>query len=184
MKIKVNIFLLALAMSLTSNGQNRFFTKSGVISFKAGTAVENIDGLNKSVTSVFDAATGQIEFAVLVKGFEFKRGLMQEHFNENYMESEKFPKAVFKGKSDNIKTIDFKKDGSYPTIVKGTLDIHGVKKEVEVSGVIHVLNGITSSVADFKILLSDYHIEIPGAVKDKISPTVEIHTECTYKPMN
>lgn len=184
MKINSIIFLLALTITLTGNGQSRFFTKSGVISFKAGTAVEDIDGLNKSVTSIFDVSTGQIEFALLVKGFEFKRGLMQEHFNENYMESEKFPKAVFKGKSDKISTIDFKKDGSYPTIVKGTLDMHGIKKEVEVTGVINVQKGVATSVADFKILLSDYNIQIPGTVKDKISPTVEIHSECTYKPMN
>jgi polyisoprenoid-binding protein YceI len=183
MRTKIFLSLFALSIAITGSAQ-KYFTKSGTISFKAGTPVEDIDGLNKSVTSIFDASTGQIEFAVLVKGFEFKRGLMQEHFNENYMESEKFPKATFKGKFDNVSKIDFKKDGPYTALVKGTLEIHGIKKEIEAKGTILVANGIVSSVADFKIQLADYNIEIPGAVKDKISPSVDIHSENVYKLMN
>jgi polyisoprenoid-binding protein YceI len=163
--------------------QNRFFTKTGTIAFTAGTPLEDIDATNKSVTSIFDASTGQIEFAVLVKGFEFRRDLMQKHFNENYLESEKFPKATFKGKFDDVTKINFKKDGSYSIAVKGTLDIHNVKKEVEVLGIIQVTNGVISSSAVFKVVIDDYGIKIPGAVKDKISPTVEIKVNCTYKAL-
>jgi polyisoprenoid-binding protein YceI len=182
--MKANIFFVALIIAGQVSAQNRYFTKTGTISFKAGTPLEDIDALNKSVTSIFDVSTGQIEFAVLIKGFEFRRGLMQEHFNENYMESEKFPKATFKGKFADISKISFSKDGSYPTKVNGTLEIHGVKKEVEIEGLIKVANGVVTSSSDFKVLLADYNITIPGAVRDKISPTVDVHTECAYKPMN
>jgi polyisoprenoid-binding protein YceI len=163
--------------------QQRYFTKTGTINFTAGTPLEDIDAVNKSVTSVMDISTSQIEFAVLLKGFEFRRALMQEHFNENYVESEKYPKSTFKGKIIDAGKVDFKKHGTYPVTVKGTLEIHGVKKEIEVKGVIKVANSIISSDATFKIQLEDYGIKISGAVKDKISPTVEIKTDCTYQPL-
>ena len=182
MKI-ISILLFAMITVASANAQGKYFTKTGTISFKAGTALEDIDAINKSVTSIFDPATGQIEFAVLIKGFEFRRGLMQEHFNENYMESEKLPKSTFKGKFNDVSKISFSKDGSYATTVKGTLEIHGVKKDVEMPGTIKVVNGVISSKADFIVVVADYSIKIPGAVKDKISPTVNIHIECTYKAM-
>jgi hypothetical protein len=176
-------FILTIGFLINANAQTKYFTKTGTISFIAGTALEDIDAINKSVTSVFDASTGQIEFAVLIKGFEFKRGLMQEHFNENYLESEKYPKSIFKGMFVDIAQINFLKDGSYSTSVKGSLDIHHVKKEVEVPALIKVVNGVISSEASFKIVLENYKIKIPGAVKDKISPTAEIHINCTYKAL-
>jgi polyisoprenoid-binding protein YceI len=179
------LFLIALSLFSASRvmAQGKFFTKSGTISFNAGTAVEDVDAVNKSATSVFDAGTGQIEFAVLMKGFEFKRALMQEHFNENYVESEKYPKAVFKGSIQNISEVSFSKEGTYPATVVGIMDIHGVKKEITVPGVFVVAKGAVSATADFIVALEDYHISIPGAVADKISPTVKVHTDFLYKPL-
>jgi polyisoprenoid-binding protein YceI len=176
-------FVFALTVSTTIFAQERYFTKTGTISFTAGTPLEDIEAINKSATSVVDITTGQIEFAVLMKGFEFRRALMQEHFNENYVESEKFPKATFKGKITDVSAVNFKKDGSYPVTVKGTLEIHGVKKEIETKGTFKVAGGVISSDATFKVLVEDFAIKIPGAVKDKISPTVEVKTNCTYQPL-
>lgn len=163
-----------------SFAQKRYFTKTGIVSFKAGTAVEDIDAINKSVTSIFDATSGQYEFALLVNGFEFRRALMQQHFNEDYMESDKYPKSTFKGKITDISKVNFQKDGTYPVTVKGILDIHGVKKEIETPGVFRVKGGNVSSTATFSILLADYNIEIPSLVKDKISKTVKITVNCDY----
>jgi hypothetical protein len=173
----IAIILIVLASPVFS--QKRYFTKSGQINFSAGTG-EDIDGVNKATTSVFDAGTGQIEFAVLVKGFEFKRALMQEHFNENYMESDKFPKSIFKGKIISIDKVNFQKDGSYPVTVKGVLDLHGVKKEVETTGTLKVTGEMVHSDATFTVLLADYKITIPSLVKDKISQTVTIKVNCNY----
>jgi hypothetical protein len=172
--------VLLLVLTLPVFSQKRYFTKSGQINFAAGTSVEDIDGINKSATSVFDAVSGQIEFAVLVKGFEFKKALMQEHFNEDYMESDKYPKSVFKGKIINIDKVNFQKDGSYPVTVKGVLDMHGVKKEIETTGTFKVTGETVHSDATFTVLLADYKIAIPSLVKDKISQTVTIKVNCNY----
>ena len=174
------IVVVLFVLTLPVFSQKRYFTKSGQINFAAGTAVEDIDGINKSTTSVFDAVSGQLEFAVLVKGFEFKRALMQEHFNENYMESDKYPKSVFKGKITNIDKVNFQKDGSYPVTVKGVLDMHGVKKEIETTGTFKVAGEAVHSDAAFTVLLEDYKIAIPSLVKDKISKTVTIKVNCNY----
>ena len=178
MKKFVLILLYLLSTSLLY-AQKRYFTKNGNISFSAGSG-EDIDGINKTTTSVFDAATGQLEFAVLVKGFEFKRALMQEHFNENYMESDKYPKSMFKGKISNIAKVNFQKDGLYPVTVTGVLDMHGVKKELESNGTLKVAGETVGGNAEFSILLSDYNIAIPSLVKDKISKTVTIKINCNY----
>jgi hypothetical protein len=174
------IVVISFVLSIPVFSQKRYFTKNGQINFAAGTAAEDIDGINKAATSVFDAATGQLEFAVLVKGFEFKRALMQEHFNENYMESDKFPKSFFKGKIVNIDKVNFQKDGTYPVTVKGVLDMHGVKKEVETNGVMKVAGETVHADAAFTVLLADYKIAIPSLVKDKISQTVTIKVNCNY----
>lgn len=175
------IILIASAFFLinASFAQKRYFTKTGNVSFNAGTAIEDIDGINKSTTCVFDAATGDLQFAILVKGFEFKSALMMEHFNENYMESDKYPKSLFTGKITNIDKINFQKDGSYPVTVKGELQIHGVKKDVEITGIFKVVGESVLAIAEFNVLLEDYKIEIPGLVKDKISKTVKIQVNCT-----
>jgi hypothetical protein len=162
-----------------SFAQKRYFTKTGTVSFRAGTAVEDVDGINKSTTCVFDAATGDLQFAVLVKGFEFKSALMMEHFNENYMESDKYPKSSFTGKITNIDKINFQKDGTYPVTVKGQLEIHGVKKDIETNGTFLVSGGNVLAAAEFSVVLADYNIEIPGLVKDKISKTAKIQMNCT-----
>jgi polyisoprenoid-binding protein YceI len=175
--------LLSICLSAAAQNQSRYFTKTGTINFNAGTSMEDIDATNKSVTSVVDLATGQIEFAVLIKGFEFKRGLMQEHFNENYMESEKYPKAIFKGKVEDISKVNFTKDGKYPVTISGTLDLHNVKKEITVQGTFTITGGAIAGEGKFTIMVEDYAIKIPGAVKDKISPSVAVKVTCNYKPL-
>ncbi|MEO8416388.1 MAG: YceI family protein [Ginsengibacter sp.] len=176
------IFLIITAFLLVhiSFSQKRYYTKTGAISIEAGTALEDIDAINNSTTSVLDVATGQYEFAMLVNGFEFKRALMQEHFNENYMESDKYPKSVFKGKITNINEVNFNKNGTYRVVVKGTLEMHGVKKEIQTPGIIKINDQDISATADFILVLDDYQIAIPGLVKDKISKTAKIKVTCNY----
>lgn len=162
-------------MAATSFGQQRYFTKTGTISFKAGTAVEDVDAINNAAASIIDLSSGQVEVAVLVRGFEFRRGLMQEHFNENYMESDKFPKAVFKGQLKDFSGVNVSTNGTYHVVANGTLDMHGVKKEMAIPVVLTTSGGNLSAQADFQVQLEDFNISIPGPVKDKISPTVTIH---------
>ena len=173
--------MIMFLIAISGLSQKRYFTKSGNIVFNAGTVLEDIAGINNTSSSVFDAGTGQIEFAVLIKGFEFKRALMQEHFNENYLESGKFPKSIFKGRVTNISEVNFQQDGTYPVTVNGLLEIHGVTKQVETRGTMKVAGESVLANADFNVIVADYNIAIPGLVKDKVSKTATIKVNCNYK---
>jgi polyisoprenoid-binding protein YceI len=157
-------------------------TRSGQISFHSKTPIENIDGINNEVTSMIDTGNGDIVFAVLIKSFHFEKALLEEHFNENYMESTKFPKATFQGKIINASAINFAKDGNYQATVEGDLTIHGIKQKQTATGSITVTKGKISAVSTFTIKLADYKIEIPDIVAEKISETIEIKVNCQYEP--
>ncbi len=169
--------------SVQSDAQNRYFTRTGKVYFLSDAPLEKIDAKNSQATSVFDATSGQFEFAVLMKAFEFEKALMMEHFHENYVESDKYPKAVFKGVITNIAKIDCTKEGAYLVFYKGTLMLHGVTKEMEGKGLFTVKEGKIVGHSDFVILLSDYKIEIPSLVKEKVANTVKIVVDATYAKM-
>lgn len=136
--------------------------------------MENILAQNNKALCVWDTASGQFEFSVLIKGFEFDRALMQEHFNENYMESDKFPKASFKGKLKTDKSFALQTDNNYSATAEGILTIHGVSKQVVVPATVSSKNGIISSKANFSVLLTDYNITVPSIVADKINQRINI----------
>ncbi|TAL40816.1 MAG: YceI family protein [Chitinophagaceae bacterium] len=181
--MKKMFFIAVIAFTVNVHAQDKYFTKSGSISFQSKSPLEKIEAHNKSVTSVLDTKTGNFQFAVLMKGFEFEKALMQEHFNENYVESHKFPKAEFKGQVVNNNDINYTKDGSYTAKVKGKLTIHGETKDVETTGTVMVKGGklLTSSI--FNIQLSDYKVEIPKIVKENISNNVKIIVDCSLEPL-
>ena len=173
MNFYILVFTLLFGVN-TTNAQTKLFTKTGTISFKSKTALENIEALNNKVLSVWDVTSGNIEFSLLVKGFEFDRALMQEHFNENYMESDKYPKAVFKGVVENSKNIIFTSNNNYTIKVNGSLTMHGVTKQITVPVIIKVKNGEASATANFSVVPQDYNIKIPGLVADKINKKIDI----------
>src|ERR1044071_9234988 len=119
-KIMISSLLLGM-ISISGFSQNRYFTRTGKVSFYSKAALENIEAHNKNAVSVFDRSTGQVAVSILMKAFEFEKALMEEHFNENYVESDKFPKAVFKGKIVDLSWIDFSKNGKYTATVVGQL---------------------------------------------------------------
>lgn len=178
--------IIVLAMSLlgtASFAQNRYFTKTGRIQFFSKAPLENIEASNRTVTAVVDIKTGAIQFSVPMKGFEFEKQLMQQHFNENYVESDKFPKGEFKGTITNNSDINYTKDGSYTAKVKGKMTIHGVTKDVETTGTIKVSGGSINATSGFNIQLSDYNVDIPSVVKDKVSNNIRITVNCTLEPL-
>ncbi|MBM3431408.1 MAG: YceI family protein [Bacteroidetes bacterium] len=183
--MKKYLFLFSLlAITATASAQ-KYFTKNGTISFDATASgsPENITADNRTVTCVVDGSNGNIQFKSTMKAFTFERALMQEHFNENYVESDKYPEAVFKGVITNVSTISFGKDGSYPATVKGKLTLHGVEKEVESAGTIIVAKGKVTAKANFNVLLSDYNIKVPSVVADKVSNTAKIAVNCGLEPL-
>lgn len=184
MKRILFISAVALCFTLQASAQ-KYFTKGGRIDFDATapSSPEKIQAVNRTVTCVMDAANGNIQFAVLVKGFTFERALMQEHFNENYMESEKFPKSDFKGTITNNSSVNYSKDGSYPVTVKGKLTIHGETREVEAPGKLVVQGSKITATANFSVPLADYKIAIPGVVADKINKNAKIEVTCSLEPL-
>jgi len=175
--------LLSIATLLLLTGPlyaQKAYTKNGSISFFSKSPVENIDANNNQVMSVLNSQTGEIQFSVIVKAFHFEKALMEEHFNENYMESTKFPKATFKGVITDLAKVNFTKDGSYPVITSGDFTLHGVTKKITTPGIITIKNGIPSASSKFSVKLKDYEVVVPKLVKDNIAENIEITVACTY----
>ena len=170
----VYIILLLLFFQTAVHAQAKLYSKEAKVSFFSKTAMENIVAQNNKALCVWDTASGQFEFSVLIKGFEFDRALMQEHFNENYMESDKFPKAFFKGKLRTDKPVLLQPENSYSATADGILTIHGVSKQVLVPVTVSSKNGVISSKASFSVLLADYKITVPSIVADKINQRINI----------
>jgi hypothetical protein len=177
------ILILCLSFISLHCAADKYLTKTGKIKFTSKTPLELIEGTNKSVAVLLDSQNGSVDFLVLIKSFVFDRQLLQEHFNENYMESEKIPKASFKGSITNLAAINFGKDGEYKAEVGGKMTIHGITKDVKNIGKIIVKGSSITLIADFSVLLSDYGISIPGAVKDKISKDVKVSVNCALDKM-
>ena len=178
--MKKAIILIALIVVTANSFAQKFYTKNGLISFYSKSTVEDITADNNEVLSVLNTATGDLQFSLLNTGFHFKKALMEEHFNENYMESDKYPKSIFKGKIENLSAVNFTKDGNYNVTVTGPLTMHGVTNTVSAAGTITIKNGIISASSKFKINLSDYKISIPSVVKNNIAETIDITVSCSY----
>ena len=161
----------------------RYITKTGNITFFSDGPLEKIEAVNNSVNSALDTQSGMFVFKVLLKSFVFEKALMQEHFNENYVESDKYPLATFKGKVTNINDIDFTKSGSYHAKVKGELTIHGQTNQVSTDGTFTVSGNDIKGETSFTIKLADYHIKIPSIVEGKIAEEILITTAIDLKPL-
>jgi len=176
--MKKVICLIILFISLSVSSQNRYLTKTGTVEFEASVpSFEEVKAINNSVTAIINSETGEFAALVLIKGFRFKNALMEEHFNENYAESDKFSKATFKGKIVNF---SFKKLNSVANkfTLKGELTFHGKTKTLE--GLeIHIVkneNIITIS-GEFMAVASDFDIKIPKIVRSKISEDIKVSFE-------
>ena len=176
--ILTSCFLLAGATSIFAQ---KYMTRTGKISFSATApkSPEKIEAVNNEVANILDAKTGDIVFQVLIKSFKFERELMKEHFDENYMESDKFPKSEFKGNVTDIAQVNFAKDGTYNVKVSGKLTMHGVTKDVAVPGTLTVSGKNVTAKAKFVVVLKDYGITVPALVADKLSKEATITLEST-----
>ncbi len=177
------LFLLALFLNIVIAGNaQKYLTKNGYIGFYSHTPLEEIKADNNQVASALDISTGEMVFQALIKSFHFDRALMEEHFNENYMESDKIPKSVFKGKITNLSDVDFSKPGTYNITVEGDLTIHDVTNKINTKGTIEVVNGGINANSKFNVVPEDYKITIPGVVRDKIDKTLEVTVAMKYTP--
>ena len=179
-RLTVMFFLLSIAFAVNAQ---KYMTKNGYIGFFSHTPMEDIKGDNNQVAGVLDISTGDMVFQALIKSFHFERALMEEHFNENYMESEKFPKSGFKGKITNLSSVNFSKNGTYDVTVEGDLTIRDATNKISAKGTVEVVTGGINASSKFNIVPEDYKINIPGVVREKISKNLEVTVTMKYAPL-
>jgi polyisoprenoid-binding protein YceI len=160
------IFLILLLFSLDTNAQ-KYIGKSGRISFFSEAPIENIQATNNKVSAVYDANIKEIVFQLNIKDFIFSKKLMQEHFNENYLESDIYPTSTFQGK-----IVELLSHGNVR--VQGALNIHGITNNISLEGFLLEKDGIVDIESNFSIRLEDYKIDIPKIVVYNIAEVIDI----------
>lgn len=169
--MKMLVLLIVLFTGGAASAQ-QLITRNGYIGFFSKTPLEDIRAETNQANAVLDLAKQTLAFAVLVKGFLFQKALMQEHFNENYIESDKYPKATFTGAYSG--TVDVTRPGTYNVVAKGQLTLHGVTRPVEVPATMQVQPGKLLGKAAFAVKPQDFAIKIPSLVREKIAEQISI----------
>lgn len=177
---KIAFTILLLALNKISFTQTLYKAVSSEISFFSEAPLEDISAINKEGQSLLNTSNNEIAVIVGIRGFDFENSLMEEHFNENYLESDKYKLAVFKGKINE--KIDFKKDGTYDISATGTFDLHGVTQERTISGTVTIKGNQIVLNSKFKVALKDHEIKIPKAVLQNIAEVVDVSATITYEP--
>ncbi|MCX6183326.1 MAG: YceI family protein [Bacteroidetes bacterium] len=171
---------IVLVVSAIQMSAQTFKSTSSKISFFSKTPVENISAVNTTSQSAIDTKKKSILVLVKVIAFKFEKPLMEEHFNEKYLETDKFADAVFKGTITN--PIDFTKDGVYTVKAEGNFTMHGVTKAQKFEGTLEIKKGKMILHCKFNVKLADYKIEVPSVVTEKIAETIEVDVNFTYEP--
>ena len=177
MKTSSIAILLALFTFGQVQAQKIYSTKAATVRFIA-VDDKDIDATNSKAVSRLET-NGKLSFIMLMKDFSFEMDLMQKHFNEEYVESDKFPRGLFNGQITNIKSVNFTKDGSYPIIVKGNMQVHGVNKTIQTNGVIVITKGLPKASAKFTVSLKDFGIG--GVLIDMVADQVDIEVVASYQ---
>ena len=179
--MKNTFVCLFIIISLNSFAQTKMITKTGKLTFEASVpAFEEVKAKNESVTCVLNPSTGEIASLALIKGFRFKVALMEEHFNENYMESDSYPKATFKGKIDNFDISKLTATAQNFTI-KGKMEMHGKSKDISITAAIKKSSDGVTVNSNFTVNTDDFGIDIPSVVSKKVSKKVAVKLDATLK---
>ncbi|MFT7250872.1 MAG: hypothetical protein ACI9FW_000589 [Flavobacterium sp.] len=179
--MKNTIALLAFALLSFTTLSEKKITKTGTITFEASVpSFEEVKAKNETVTCILNTETGEIATLALMKGFRFKVALMEEHFNENYIESSKYPKATFKGKIENFDATKLSSTYKEYTI-KGKLELHGKTKEITIKGKIKKEGETISLISNFMVDVDDFNIKIPNVVSKKLSKQVNVSLDFDLK---
>lgn len=176
---KIQFLVFALLFCSYLSAQEKFLTKEGYVSFFSHSVVEDIKADNNQVLSVIDTITGKIAIQMLMRSFMFKKALMQEHFNENYVESYKYPKATFSGE---ILNFDQLTDENNETEITGTLTVHGEEKELSTKVTIEIGEDGIFLKGNFYVDVADFKIKIPSIVANNIAKTIKVTFELDHKP--
>ena len=156
-----------------------YLAKECEISFFSKTAARDIEGVNKSAKPILNTANGEIAVKITIQGFKFTDPLMQEHFNENYLESDKIPTSTFSGKVNE--KIDYTKDGENKVTVTGKISIHGVERQITLNGTLTVKGGSVLLDTKFMVHLDDYKIKRPSIVLADLAEDIEVKLKATLE---
>lgn len=179
LKVLVLFFVLFFPFFGTSQ---IFMAKTSEISFFSKTDVEDIDAKNTTGKPVLDAGSGKVAVKVTMRGFKFKSGFMEDHFNENYVESDKYPHAIFEGKIKDNDKINYKADGEYDVIVEGKMTLHGQTKDIVILAKLTIKGNQILVNAKFKLAIADYKIEIPAQKLANIAEQIDVTVKATLEP--
>ena len=168
--------ILFIGLAVPLSAQKKYSTNNAVVHFIAADDVD-IDAVNKEAVSRLES-NGDLSFILLVKNFKFEMETMQNHFNTEYLESDKFPRAFFAGKITNINAVNFSKDGKYPITVAGNLQVHGVNKPIQTNGWVEINNGLVKASAQFVVTLKDFGIG--GFLIKMVADKININVEASY----
>lgn len=182
--MKKIILMIVAVLALNSTvAQDKYFTKSGLITFEATVAsFEEIKSENNSVSAILNTKTNELAVLTLMKGFLFKVALMEEHFNENYVESDLYPKASFKGKLDSFNLSDLSVTPKKFDLT-GTLNMHNKDKEIKSIALVSIKNNVIFLTTEFKVKPEDFDIKIPSIVQEKIAKEIKINVTLNLQKM-
>lgn len=176
--MKYAAFIMLALFGMNGAGQGTYVCKNAKVSLYSEAPLEDIEAESVKGVSVLNTATGDIAFSVPVRSFKFEKSLMEEHFNENYMESDKFPQASFKGKVKGVP--DWAKNGEYSVQAVGVLEVHGVKQNRTIPGKIVISNGSVRMSSVFMVRCKDHRIDIPTLVFQKIAESIKVTVTADY----
>ncbi len=177
MNLRIITLLIASLAFVQVQAQKIYSTKTAKVRFIA-VDDKDIDATNTKAVSRLET-NGNLSFIMLMKDFSFDMDLMQKHFNEEYVESDKFPRGIFNGQITNIKSVNFAKDGSYPIIVNGNMQVHGVNKAIQTNGVIFISKGLPKASAKFTVSLKDFGIG--GVLIKMVADKVDVEVVANYQ---
>jgi len=175
-------FCIILFSFLSSNqaGQDLYVSKNAHITFFSSALIEDIKAETTAGVSVFNEATNELDFSVAISSFQFEKAFMQQHFNSDYMESDKYPRALFKGKLQD--RVDVTKDGTYAVNARGELTVHGITQTRTIPGTIVVKNGVITMSSEFMVKCADHHIDIPQILFYHIAEIIKVNISAVYNP--
>lgn len=175
----IGIILLSF-LNITRAGPDLYTCKNARITLFSTALIEDIKAVTSAGVSVYNAATDELDFSVPISTFQFEKAFMQQHFNSDYMESDKYPRAIFKGKIQEH--IDVARDGIYQVNVTGDLTVHGITQKRTIQGNVTIRNGIVSMASEFMVKCADHNIDIPQILFYHIAESIKISVSATYTP--
>ncbi len=178
--LKTTIISILAFQTYFVSAQSKYISKNGKASFFSEALLEDIEAHSEEAQSIIDLSTKKVVVKIPISSFHFEKSLMEEHFNENYMETEKYPFALFEGVYSSTSPINAGSDGTYQVEVTGKLTIHGVTKEIKTNGTIELKDGKLRSKTVFPVRLEDHNIKIPKIVFKNIAEVVEVSIDMLY----